>query len=62
MIFAAMKTARTKAGGGAIIANNVLMKFWRRPGAADPLQRAILGSFGRNTASSPIAGRNAHTW
>jgi len=61
-----------KDGEIATITNNVLMKF----GARKPLEHAVfdaktsmpslqcevLGIFGRNNASSPIAGRNAQTW
>ena len=44
----------------ATIVNNVLIKTERLCGAG-LRQRAVFGSFGRNTASSPIAGRNAQT-
>ena len=60
-----MKAAGAKDDGVATIANNVLMEIRRIPrerrfGTA-PHQRAMFGIFGRNTASSPIAGRKAQT-
>ena len=59
--FASSKMAAPKIRGTATIANNSLTgepAAFAVPGAR---QRAVLGSFGRNTASSPIAGRNAQT-
>ena len=49
-----------KNGGTATIANNVLMES-AECRARIARQRAVFGSFGRNTASSPIAGRKAQT-
>jgi hypothetical protein len=56
-----------------IKAGNSLQRFFASPGSlrgegvvsvrtAPARQRAALGIFGSNTASSPIAGRNAQTW
>jgi hypothetical protein len=45
----------------ATIANNVLMKDRKIERALILRQCATLGSFGRNTASNPIAGKNAQT-
>ena len=47
--------------GTATIANNVLMKSQPVPAPAAKAQCAAFGIFGRNTASNPIAGRNAQT-
>jgi hypothetical protein len=46
----------------ATIANNVLMAVRKNFGAGRPYQCRVLGIFGRNTASRPIAGRKAQTW
>ena len=54
-----MKLAH-KNGGTATIANNVLTTI-PRPLREWRAQRAAFGILGRNTASSPIAGRNAQT-
>jgi hypothetical protein len=57
-----LEIGNTKNGEIAIIANNVLMKIRARVGGARARQCAVFGIVGRNTASSPIAGRNAQTW
>ena len=48
-------------GGIATIANNVLTGNRKDLARLICRQRAILGIFGRNTASSPIAGSSAQT-
>ena len=61
MNFAAAKPASTNMARIATTANNLLTKPEGLRAAASR-QRAARGIFGRNTASNPIAGRNAHTW
>ena len=56
-----LSAAAREIGGIFTIANNVLMKIRRRPTRSAIRQRPAFGIFGRNTASSPIAGRNAQT-
>ena len=58
--FAVVRVDAPQSPNTATIANNVLMKMEIR--AAEFTQCAVLGSFGSNTASSPIAGKYAQTW
>jgi hypothetical protein len=60
-LFFERESANAKYGELATIANNVLMNGRRITRALTLRQRAALGNFGRNTASNPIAGRNAQT-
>jgi hypothetical protein len=58
MIFWHRVSRKRKATGTFTIANHLFTKI---NADGTPGQRATLGSFGRNTASNPIAGRNAQT-
>ena len=56
-----MQFRHENLGKIAASANNVLMKRAGDRRGRPPTQCAVFGIFGRNTASNPIAGRNAQT-